>query len=85
MVKMLLNIVYGLYIDTSICNVFYLAGDLGGCLGLTFGGSLLTIIEVVEYMATSVKELLLSYIGPLKKNIKPQINVKDIIDKSVWI
>ncbi len=54
-------------------NLLYFPGDLGGCLGLTLGASLLTICEVVEYMAKSIKQLLFSKGGHVKKDIKPPI------------
>ncbi len=57
------------------------ARDLGGCLGLTFGASLLTIVEVIEYMAKSVIQILSSYGGQVKKNIIAPIKVKPLSDK----
>lgn len=64
-----------------ICEsiLFYFAGELGGCLGLTFGASLLTIMEVVEYIVDSIKQLCHS--KTKGKDTQPPIQVKPTNDK----
>lgn len=39
-----------MYSGTSFASLFFFAGDIGGQMGLFIGASILTILELIDYL-----------------------------------
>lgn len=54
-----------MYSGTSFASLFFFAGDIGGQMGLFIGASILTILELIDYLYEVKNEYLLCFYGHL--------------------